>query len=464
MQLKHLLMASALVYGTQAIAQPATASRLIATATSEHNNAVFVLKDSSYMTYTNDRGGDLEHDMKFDRRTNMLFNTGTGSYRPNSRVTQTYDANSHVLTSLDESYNLPSSSWVNLTNSIYTYNDMQNMETHIMQIWNGSLGEWENYNKMLYFYNGDNTLDTTISQIWDPSINSWNNTSMTITNYDINGDLLVETTFDWDGFSSWSNASKKFYTYANGNLEAETNQTWDLFTNAWISNSRIQYTYDGMKNMLTTIGMSWGSSSTWVNNYKITNAYSSRNDLESTLMQDWDLSANNWKNNSMNVFTNDTNHNNTIEVVQSWIPSVNLFRNAFKFQRNYNSRGQMTVEMQQRWNIGGFWENLAGDSYNRYYYQTYTLGIADAGKSENNIKVYPVPAAQIINVEMSFNQPQAFTVSLTDATGRIVRQWAEVATEKYHRAVPVSEIPAGNYFLKIQGQTERSVTQIMIAH
>lgn len=458
-------MASALVYGTQAMAQPATASRLIATATSEHNNALFVLRDSSYITYTNDRGGDLEHEMKFDRRTNMLFNPGTGSYRPYTRTSQTYDAQSRVLTSLIESYNLPSSSWVNVNNHLYTYNDMGNLETHTMQEWSTSAMDWNNTSKMLYFYNGDNTLDTTITQTWDMGMGTWANTTMIVNDYDINGDLLIATTFGWDGVGSWTNVSRNIYSYAGGNMEADMQQMWEGFTNAWINSYRRLYTYDANKNILTDIYTYWNPNfNSWINWSKLTNTYTSRNDIETRLNQTWDMSANNWLNDSMSVYTHDTSHNNTMQINQVWNTTTNLFRNMHRYNRAYNNRGQMTTEMRQRWNIGGFWENLAGDTYARYHYQTYTLDVKDAAQAvANAVKVYPVPAASVLNINMNWKQPQTFKVSIVDANGRLIRQWAETATAEYHKSVPVGEIPAGNYFLNIQGESEKSVTQFTIA-
>jgi hypothetical protein len=457
-------MAAALVYGTQAAAQPATASRLIATATSEHNNALFVLRDSSYMTYTNDRGGDLEHEMKFDRRTNMVFNPGTGSYRPDNRTTQTYDAQSRVLSSLVESYNLPSSSWANVTNQLYTYNSQGNLESHTQQFWNTGAMDWNNTNKMLYFYNGDNTLDTTVHQNWSVSAGSWANNTMSVNNYDVNGDLLIKTEFFWDGVGSWINSSRTIYSYTAGNVDAEMTQFWDGFANAWINSTRTLYTYDGNKNVTSTTNTFWNSSSsTWINMSKITNTYTSRNDLETTLNQNWDFSANNWLNLDMMVYTHDTNHNNTVEIVQTWNTATNLFRNLHRFERSYNSRGQMTMEKRLRWNIGGFWENLAGDTHSRYYYQTHTLDVNVVAQAANAVRVFPVPASNMLNIRMEWNQPEAFKVSIVDAAGRLVRQWSETATAEYSKSIPVSDLAAGNYFLNIQGQTEKSVTQFMIA-
>lgn len=457
-------MAAALVYGTQAMAQPATASRLIATATSEHNNALFVLRDSSFMTYTNDRGGDLKHEMKFDRRTNLVFNPGTGSYRPSNRISQTYDGQSRVLTSLTESYDLPSSSWINVSNHIYTYNDMGNMESHTQQFWNTGSMDWNNTSKMLFFYNGDNTVDTTINQYWNMSAGSWANSTMMVNSYDVNGDLLIETTFFWDGVGSWMNSSRRIMSHTGGNIDAEMMQYWDDFNNAWINSTRMLYTYDAKNNLLTTTNTFWNSgSSSWMNLSKVTNVFNSRNDIESRLTQNWDFSANNWLNDSMMVYTHDTLHNNTTETVQNWNTSLNMFRNSVRYVRAYNSRGQMTTETRQRWNIGGFWENLSGDTYSRYYYQTYTLSVNELAQAASAVKVYPVPAGNMLNIDMNWNQPQTFKVSIVDATGRLVHQWNEAAIAEYHKSVPVSEIPAGNYFLNIQGSTERSVTQFVIA-
>lgn len=454
-------MASALMYGAHAQAQQATASRMTASATSVHNAAVFVLRDSSNYTYTNDRGGDLTHDMKFDRKNDLTFNTGTGSYVPTSRTSQTFDGGSRTLSITEEVYDAPSSSWLNSTNTLNTYNGQGNLETTISQYWNTSTQSWGNNMKSIYFYNGDNTLDTTIRQYWDQST-SWINSEMMINNYDINGNLLIQTNFSWDGSSMWLNSNRMVYSYNADVLEADIQQYWN--GSSWINYIRHQYTYDGAGNMLSDVYSQWlTSTSSWRNINKTTNVFNMNNDKESMLYQTWITGSNTWLNVTNNVYSYDTSHNNTLEVTQNWIS--NMFRNMNRYQRTYNNRNQMTAEMSQRWNIGGFWENLNGDTHNRYYYQTYTLGIkATNNGTTGEVRMYPVPANNVMTLDIAWKQPQDFTVMIVDMTGRLVRQWAEKSTEQYRKQIPVGDLATGNYLLQIKNGSENIVKQFSVAH
>lgn len=454
-------MASALLYGAGTQAQTVTASRLIASAVSEHNSAVFVLRDSSYLTYTNDRGGDLEHEMKFDKKNDLLFNTGTGTYRPNYRTSQTFDAQSNLLTNMQEMYNAASSSWTNVSNMIYTYNGMNNMETSIAQYWNNSSGQWENSEKSLYFYNGDNTLDTTINQQWN---GEWINYNMTINSYDIDGNLAIATSFYWTG-TDWTNSSRTLYNYTNNMVSSEVYQYWNSFNSNWINYRQTQYTYNGAGKMTTTVLGYWNSSTgTFMNSSKTTNTYNANDDIETMLYQYWSSGTGTWQNSSNVVYTHDTAHNAIAQVDQNWNFSNNAFVNTTRFRRTFNQHNQMTTETSQRWNLGGFWENLSGDTYSRYYYQTYTLGVAVLNSSIDDVLLYPVPATNMMTVATSFKQPQAFTVAITDMMGRVVRQWSESATADYKKMIPTSDLSAGNYILQIKCGGDRTVKQFTVAH
>jgi hypothetical protein len=63
-----------------------------------------------------------------------------------------------------------------------------------------------------------------------------------------------------------------------------------------------------------------------------------------------------------------------------------------------------------------------------------------------------------------WKQPKEYTVMIVDLNGRLIRQWSEAAATVSRKAIPVSEIPAGNYLIQIKAGNEQIVKQFSVMH
>lgn len=93
--------------------------------------------------------------------------------------------------------------------------------------------------------------------------------------------------------------------------------------------------------------------------------------------------------------------------------------------------------------------NVAFNSSNGEYAFSPATSTDDILKP-NDIKLYPNPAQDIINIEMDYsNITGEVTVSIIDATGRVVLS----DTNQYHGSISIntSTLNTGNYFVKITG-------------
>jgi hypothetical protein len=106
------------------------------------------------------------------------------------------------------------------------------------------------------------------------------------------------------------------------------------------------------------------------------------------------------------------------------------------------------------------------DVNNRYYYSTYgSSGVAQLSNATCHLNVYPNPAANFVNIDMQWQNPQAFSVAIYDIQGRLMQSWSEAATAHYEKLIPISHIPAGNYFIKITNSNNEQITkQLVVTH
>ena len=81
----------------------------------------------------------------------------------------------------------------------------------------------------------------------------------------------------------------------------------------------------------------------------------------------------------------------------------------------------------------------------------------------NDVQISPLPFDQQINIAFSLNESQNIQFALLDQTGRTIRQLAnETFTAGQQQvAYTISDLPAGMYFLELQGETQRAVYKVV---
>jgi len=80
------------------------------------------------------------------------------------------------------------------------------------------------------------------------------------------------------------------------------------------------------------------------------------------------------------------------------------------------------------------------------------------------VTVYPSPATSQINIDLKWSEPQPAFISIYDVTGRLWNQWNVAASDNYHNTLNVSNFPAGNYYIKINGSKVQTVKTFAVVH
>lgn len=425
-----LTLAIPVVFSQRAEAQ--TASRLLAIADWQHNGAMFVKKDSSAYTYlSTNRGGDLTHLLKYDNATTWNF--------------------------VDSVFN-------NAYNYIQEFDSTNKLLNTVAQYWNGTA--WVNSTKTLYFYDSSNRVASKIMETWGGT--SWTNVSQNVYSYDAAGHLYADQYQLWYvPTSSFTPDSQKVYFYdLAGNMTTQLTQVWNSTLSTYDYASRIQNTYSSTNQPLSTTYSTWNGSA-WVNGNMYTSTYDSLGNRATQLYQVFDGTSMTWTNTTLQVFSNFTAaHMPQTETIQMWdTTGGGMWKNTRQFTYTYNSNGQLTSATGISWNLAGFWENTLGDPMARYYYGPYSAAsvhnVANVGGEAN---VYPVPAQNMLHIDLKWNEAQTATIAIVDMAGRVISNWETTNGTQYRGSISVDNFAAGTYMIMINGTNGKIVKQLVVTH
>lgn len=438
--------------------------RQIAVAHLPFNGTSFVASDSTFFTYSGTRNTDLYGNNLFDTRTYMVVNSITKIYDNYQKDINTYDANDNVTSSTNQLWDLATNSYVNSMLKINTYDVNKNNITSIYQYWNTTAGVWINSTKILNTYDANNNLVQFIYQIWNVTTSSWQNNYTEIYSYD-----------------------------ANNNKLSILNQNWNTTSNSWDNNYRVTFTYNTSNKLTTQLNENWITGS-WVNFYFQTNTYDINNNLSNNLTQQWNTSTNSWDNlnqsyyqyNNSNLDTLNINQNwngtswknseryfktynqssNTLfeRIWQPWDTINNVFINKSKATYTYNIFNQITSILQVSWNPSGFWEPYSWnyDGLYKYYYEPNQTGIENANISSGNIRVFPNPTTNNLNITLNAQDLSNSFITIFNSQGILMKHWAIGNQSNYNTTISTQSLSPGNYFILVKDENGKQLTQSFI--
>ena len=400
----------------------ATGSRVTGETDLSNNGATFVYSDSIILHYSGTRGGDLNHlglQLKYDNATEYTYNTTSSAWQNYMYEFQTFDASNNILSTVEQTWNASASAWVNAYENLYTYVG-NNAQTAVYQSWDTVGSAWVNMDKDIYTYDGSGNVLTDVYQYWNSSTSVWVNSSQSTYTYNSNNKVTSIISQSWDTTAHvWNNESKVVYTYdiSNTYVMTESDQGWNSGTSTWDAVDQHVYTYDGS------------------------------NDLVTDLYQEWATSV--WLNYSLNSYGNFVAQMPQTQIYQAWNTTSLAFDNQSKYTNTYNGYNQLTEQVSQTWNIGGFWQSTTGDRDSRFYYEDYATGVKTVGVG-GNANIYPVPAKDDINIDINWNEPQPFSVRIFNLFGAEVNRLDVPACAQYQASIKLDLVP-GSYFMKIEG-------------
>jgi len=373
-----------------------------------------------------------------------------------------------------------SSSWVNDSLYIHSYNNKNLLDTFIVRKkntggvlenayqetysydsndrlsfsneWYWSSGYWEEFYRFYYFFSSNNNLLNINRYTWaNPG---W----LYINKYSYNWNSLNDTTrITCEGlyifYGYWGYFWKDEFSYDSTNLLIMKERFDHYLLSNWKLELRDLYFYDNNRNNTENIRQEWNSTdSVWINDYRYLYEYDLNNVLLSIVYQDWQQDSLNWKNVWRETYTYTPQNQIATMLKETWTQETGwtnyVFRTYF-YDANYN----WTEKLTQLWD-GANWKN---------YYRHIATWLEPVNVQEINPTLesyhlynnYPNPFNPTTNIGFRIADFGFVSLKVYDVLGNEVATLVneERSTGEYVIEFDGKGLPSGIYFYSLRAGT-----------
>ena len=354
-------------------------------------------------------------------------------------------------------YDIHSFDYVLRYRYIQQWNTSDVRQNELTQFWDTVAHSFFNAYCDIDSYLVNNIPLLTTSQHYDTAQHIWTNVVRTEKAYDNQDRLLQNVYLQWDSIGgNWHWDTTQIYTLGY-NTSGQIITATSIVMPQLYASHRVSLTYDNLgRNDTTTTDRLQTATSTWRHYYRQIYSYNSAGDAFSGLLQNWDT-IRGWIPGYQANYVYDSHHNN-IQYINQSIDTAGQAHNVQKYLATYDSYDKITSYQYQDWDTSGVW--VPGARLYHYYYEVYTAtGVSDIMTSAQ-VRFYPVPASQLLSVDIEWQEPQPSTIALYDITGRICGEWHIPSAATYHGYMPVGMLPEGMYIAHITspaGNIQRTI-------
>jgi hypothetical protein len=438
-------------------------SRLIATAAAVYDATGFLTVDSAKMTYTGSRGDSngLGRRAHYDTLLSRKLNRFTGQWQLSARTIQTFDAADHLLTILDQQYDSVAGQWNNRTRQGFTYDAGGRLAADTSYSWQAAAAAWLPKTRTTFSYYPGGLMSLSGVQKWDSTGSSWYDESRCFYYYTITNRDSVIIHQVWNAASSsWVNTERTRIQYdAAGRPIVEQHDIWSTSPAIWEQGYATMRQFTPAGKVSGEVLLSWNNGWDTLSHKRFY-----RNATGDTLrleMDAWNMGSK--LHVSADTFAYNGDGRETLHIITGWSAATQSYRTLQRQITAYHSNGRPSVTHSETWMTGIGWMLTPFNNRMRFYYEEYagqTPTAVTALPNTVEISVYPVPAQDVLNVVLK--QPtEGGVVSLTDAQGRLCRQWS-LTNGQTRAEYSVAGLPAGNYYLAVRGKDGMTVRTISI--
>ena len=391
-------------------------------------------------TYLNDTLLSAELFQNWEVATNLWRN-----------VTRTENTYANQLITKTTQRNWRGTDWVNDYSIEYTYSQFGDLLTETGIDWDTIANVWVNDAQTGRTYNSLGNTTGILSSQWSRGTSAWVNRFNQIINYDAQFRVSSMLTQKWN-VSSWTDSLRASYSYnTQGQILQYLDEVWN--GSAWINVYREVYTYESDK---VTIRLNnWNPvGSVWENDIQITYNNNSLGYITTERYEYWNSALNIYETGYYNLY--DTDGNTTEHFEKTWIDSLNRFTEGIRVLYTYytNEAKNIKETILQEWDptISG-WKNLQ----KTVYFWSDLVSVKPVNLP-GSFKIYPIPFADVINIENITDDASPSALKIIDLSGRIMYE-TELADKM--SAIDLSHLPKGVYFAEINSKEGKSVIKIM---
>ncbi len=322
-----------------------------------------------------------------------------GNWLHNIKITNSYDGNCYLISSLYQTWNAGTSSYANSLLTTYTNNTDGTISQFLSQTWNGS--SWVNVVRETFTYTAFGKPSLTVSEIYQGS--NWQTSGNTVFTYDINHFLVVDSTTSIFGITL--PLLKNLYTNnGDGSPSQIIDQTWVPFPPPakWKNAGRQTLTYyNNSPNKYLAIKNETASGNNWINSDSTSYSYNGNGNASYSIKQLWEKGSSTWKNSVKDNFTYNGNTLN-ISITQKWNSVSSIWQDSARDTYTYNSNCLLPItllnfnaihqnnKVQLSWNTAG---EVNSDHFN----------IQRSSDAVNFINIGKVNAAGLSSSQMSYS-------------------------------------------------------------
>jgi hypothetical protein len=309
----------------------------------------------------------------------------------------------------DEKYVLGyNESGMTISEEVYTYNN----------------NNWEKEDKEEYEYNAEGMLITTLE--YGVTDGEWELCTKEKLTYE-NGNLISDILTGWNG-TGWHNISKYEYTYENGNLIKVGYYEWK--DNTWSLSSIKECYYNSNNDMTEEVKYSYQNGNK-VNEFKSTRVFDNNHNIVMGIDYYWGNDS--WIEKSKSEYSYDMNYLLSDVILPYDLLLLFLYYDV-EFFKNMGISAKAYEKNGNEWSLVGT---------TMFYYSEQDV-VSTKESIKSNVKVYPNPASDYINVDIA-GQANNATLSLINAQGQVVLS----KTIQNHEQINISNLTKGMYLYKI---------------
>lgn len=199
-----------------------------------------------------------------------LWDSDANVWMTSQRVTNTLNGSDQVVTATTEVW--VGTAWMNVSKQTNTYTGGY-LATTLSQSWDFLSSSWVNSNLITYDNNPDGTVNEAVYQTWNPATSVWVNSSRSTYTYNGAGQELSELEQIWVG-GNWQNESRITNTYVGGWLSTSLSEIWLMPSGVWQNDTQSLYTNNLNGTPAQVIVQEWNTgTSAWDNSARITFTY-----------------------------------------------------------------------------------------------------------------------------------------------------------------------------------------------
>jgi len=193
-------------------------------------------------------------------------------------------------------------------------------------------------------------LDSMVYKISDLRISQTINDSKSEYVYNSIGNVILEISFSWDITENrWNNSYKIEYTYNNDGLKIKSlGFVWDLEMNQWVNTYLEEFTYNDQKMLSIQLSSSWNEDlNLWKLISKTEFQYDSNNNYKQKLDSNWDDDNKKLQTIGKTEFSYSDNGKIINEIY--YVLKSFVWMQSGKYDYNYDANGNMFQEIEYYW-------------------------------------------------------------------------------------------------------------------